>query len=81
MTSDIQQLFVQSSHLTVAVLYTGVTLRTLAGHLGFWTIFILVELSKLSMSASFAILNVATFIQMSFILNLQWVYKYDDKES
>ena len=78
-TSDVHNLYVTGSHITVAVFYSGIIMRTLFGYLPFWTTFMLVEMFKYSIFAAFSVLNVSTCIQTALILNYQWVYNYNDK--
>ena len=44
-----------------------------------WTIFILIELMKNFLHFAVSIFNVSIIIQVSFILNLEWVQNYEDQ--
>ena len=78
-TSDINHYFVISFHLTQFSFYFGLALRVILGPLSYWTVFIMVELLKNCLHLSFAIFNISTFIQISMILNFEWVYQKTDK--
>ena len=57
----------------------GLAFRIIFGPLNFWLVFIIVEMMKSSLHLSFAIFNISTFVQMSLILNYEWVFKKNDK--
>lgn len=57
----------------------GLALRIIFGPLNYWTVFIIVEMLKNCLHLSFAIFNISTFIQISMILNYEWVFLRDDK--
>ena len=54
-------------------------MRTFFGYLSYNTIFVFIEMIKISMVMSFAILNVSSFLQISLILNSRTIH-VDDKE-
>ena len=79
MTSDINNYFVYSFHVTHCSFYMGLAFKIIFGPLNFWIVFIIVEMMKSSLHLSFAIFNISTFVQMSLILNYEWVFKKNDK--
>ena len=79
MTSDINTYCVYSFHVTNFIFYFGILVKTLFGSLNFWTTFVLIELTKVSLHLSFSIFNISTFVQISLILNYEWVVEREDQ--
>ena len=59
--------------------YSGILLRCIFGTLPFYVIFAIVEAMKMSFTLVTGVSNVSTAVQLSIILNYDWVQKYEDK--
>ena len=78
-TAEINNSFVLCWHLLTISFYSSLLMRTFFGYLSYNTIFVFIEMIKISMFLSFAILNVSSFLQISLILNSRTIH-IDDKE-
>lgn len=77
--AEINNSFVLCWHLVTISFYSSLLMRTFFGYLSFNIIFVFIEMIKISMFLSFAILNVSSFLQISLILNSRTIH-VDDKE-
>ena len=77
--AEINNSFVICWHLLTFSFYSSLLMRTLLGYLSYNIIFVFIEMIKISMFLSFAILNVSSFLQISLILNSRTIH-VDDKE-
>ena len=80
-TSDIHKYFILFFHITHMSFYFGFLVKTIFGLLPFWLIFFLVEVLKISLHLAVAVFNFSIIIQISYILNFEWVTRFDDKVS
>ena len=80
-TSDIHKYFILFFHITHLSFYFGFLVKTIFGLLPFWLIFFLVEVLKISLHLAVAVFNFSIIIQISYILNFEWVTQFDDKVS
>ena len=78
MTSEVHNFFIFFFHLVTFSFYFGLLIRIIFGLLSFWCIFLLVELLKISLHLSIGVFNFSTIIQISLIMNFEWVYSYED---
>ena len=77
--ADINNSFVICWHVMTFSFYSSLLMRTFFGYLSYNIIFVFIEMIKISMFLSFAILNVSSFLQISLILNSRTIH-VDDKE-
>ena len=77
--AEINNSFVLCWHLMTISFYSSLLMRTLFGYLSYKMIFVFIEMIKITMFLSFAILNVSSFLQISLILNSRTIH-VDDKE-
>ena len=80
-TSDIHKYFILFFPITHLSFYFGFLVKTIFGLLPFWLIFFLVEVLKISLHLAVAVFNFSIIIQISYILNFEWVTQFDDKVS
>ena len=66
-------------HITHLSFYFGFLMHTIFGLLPFMVIFFLVEVLKISLHLAVAVFNFSMITQISYILNFEWVTRYDDK--
>ena len=77
--AEINNSFVLCWHLMTITFYSSFLMRTFFGYLTYNMIFVFIEMIKICMVMSFAILNVSSFLQISLILNSRTIH-VDDKE-
>ena len=77
--AEINNSFVLCWHLVTISFYSSLLMRIFFGYLAYSMIFVFIEMIKISMFMSFAILNVSSFLQLSLILNSRTIH-VNDKE-
>ena len=77
-TSDIHQIALIAGHFSFFFFYSGIMLRSIFSFLPFNVIFANVEAMKISFTQVVAVFNVSAAVQLSIILNFDWVQKYKD---
>ena len=78
-TAEIHNYLVLSWHFMTAIFFSTFVMRMIWGYFSFQTIFVCIEMSKLSMAMSLSILNVSSVLQISLMLNPRTI-QFDDKE-
>ena len=68
-----------AGHFSFFFFYSGILIRSIFGFLPFNIIFASVEAMKISFTQVIAVFNVSAAVQLSIILNFDWVQKFEDK--